>query len=128
MYIKEIHGNSPEHKSGPICCFCRHSCIMHQLPLAVCLLSLFSVTIDSSKKGRNFTIHSSQLSCSLPGPQGPPGSPGTAGPSGSVGKMGMPGVDGQDGKDGDRGEKGETGTVYSIFQCKCKIILPFFLT
>ncbi|KAG1962566.1 complement C1q tumor necrosis factor-related protein 2-like isoform X2 [Pimephales promelas] len=86
-----------------------HSCIMHQLPLAVCLLSLFSVTIDSSKKGRNFTIHSSQLSCSLPGPQGPPGSPGTAGPSGSVGKMGMPGVDGQDGKDGDRGEKGETG-------------------
>lgn len=92
---------------------------MHQFPLAVCLLSLFSVTIDSSKKGRNFTIHSSQLSCSLPGPQGPPGSPGTAGPSGGVGKMGMPGVDGQDGKDGDRGEKGETGTVYL---CSCNTI------
>ncbi|KAK2890993.1 hypothetical protein Q8A67_013636 [Cirrhinus molitorella] len=83
---------------------------MHQLPLAVCLLSLFYVlTVESSKKGRNFTIHSSQLSCSLPGPQGPPGSPGAAGPSGNVGKMGMPGVDGQDGKDGDRGEKGEKG-------------------
>ncbi len=113
MYIQEIHGNSPQQKSGPICSVCRHSCIMHQLPLAVCLLSLFSVlTVDSSKKGHNFTIHSSQLSCSLPGPRGPPGSPGAAGPGGNVGKMGMPGVDGQDGKDGDKGPKGEKGKAY----------------
>lgn len=96
---------------------------MHQLPLAVCLLSLFSVlNVDSSKKGRNFTIHSSQLSCSLPGPQGPPGSPGAAGPSGNVGKMGMPGVDGQDGKDGDSGEKGEKGNTYEHVCCGYNVI------
>ncbi|XP_055035013.2 complement C1q tumor necrosis factor-related protein 2 [Misgurnus anguillicaudatus] len=82
---------------------------MYQLPLAVCLLSLFFTVNSSIKKGRNYTIHSSQLSCSLPGPQGPPGSTGAAGPSGNVGKMGMPGIDGQDGKDGDKGEKGEKG-------------------
>lgn len=82
---------------------------MYPLPLAVCLLSLFFTVNSSIKKGRNYTIHSSQLSCSLPGPQGPPGSTGAAGPSGNVGKMGMPGIDGQDGKDGDKGEKGEKG-------------------
>lgn len=90
---------------------------MHQLPLAVCLL-LSLLTVDSSKKGRNFTIHSSQLSCSLPGPQGPPGSPGSAGPSGGMGKMGMPGVDGQDGEDGDGGEKGEKGEASVIMLMK----------
>lgn len=84
---------------------------MYQLQLAVCLLSLFSeLTVNGAiKKGRNYTIHSSQLSCSLPGPQGPSGTPGSAGPIGNAGKMGMPGVDGQDGKDGDMGQKGEKG-------------------
>ncbi|XP_036424626.1 complement C1q tumor necrosis factor-related protein 2 [Colossoma macropomum] len=84
---------------------------MHQPLLAICLLSLSSVlTVNSAiKKGHNFTIHSSQLVCSLPGPQGPPGSPGPPGPSGSNGRMGLPGSDGQDGKDGDKGQKGDRG-------------------
>ncbi|KAL7886241.1 hypothetical protein AOLI_G00065360 [Acnodon oligacanthus] len=83
---------------------------MHQPLLAICLLSLSSVfTVNSIKKGHNFTIHSSQLVCSLPGPQGPPGSPGPPGPSGSNGRMGLPGSDGQDGKDGDKGFKGDRG-------------------
>lgn len=87
---------------------------MYQLPLAVCLLFLFSElnVITAIKKGRNYTIHSSQLTCSLPGPRGPSGSPGSAGPSGNAGKMGMPGVDGQDGKDGDKGLKGEKGKAF----------------
>ncbi|KAG9272269.1 complement C1q tumor necrosis factor-related protein 2 [Astyanax mexicanus] len=91
--------------------FFSHSCIMHQTLLATFLLSLSSVlTVNSAiKKGHNLTIHSSQLVCSLPGPQGPPGSPGPSGPSGSNGRMGLPGSDGQDGKDGDRGLKGVKG-------------------
>ncbi|XP_066505955.1 complement C1q tumor necrosis factor-related protein 2 [Hoplias malabaricus] len=84
---------------------------MHQPWLALSLLSLTSVlTVNTAiKKAPNFTIHSSQLVCSLPGPQGPPGSPGPPGPGGNPGQMGLPGADGQDGKDGDKGQKGERG-------------------
>uniref|UniRef100_A0A3Q4HG47 Uncharacterized protein n=1 Tax=Neolamprologus brichardi TaxID=32507 RepID=A0A3Q4HG47_NEOBR len=57
-------------------------------------------------RGRNFTIHSSQLVCSLPGPAGPAGNPGAPGSPGVMGPMGPPGTDGQDGKDGEKGEKG----------------------
>ncbi|XP_023689680.2 uncharacterized protein c1qtnf2 isoform X1 [Paramormyrops kingsleyae] len=83
------------------------------LPL-VLLVSMLSLTCQQMalppfKKGRNFTIHSSQLACSLPGPQGPPGLPGAPGLAGSIGKMGLPGKDGPDGKDGKKGEKGDRG-------------------
>ncbi|KAK2839065.1 hypothetical protein Q7C36_013879 [Tachysurus vachellii] len=89
----------------------RHSCVVHPLWLATCLLSLSLVlTVKPAvKKEHNFTIHSSQLVCSLPGPPGAPGSPGPAGPSGGAGRMGSPGSDGQDGKDGDKGDNGEKG-------------------
>lgn len=90
--------------------FCSHSCVVHPLLLATCLLSIsFVLTV---KKEHNFTIHSSQLVCSLPGPPGAPGSPGPVGPSGRAGRSGSPGSDGQDGKDGDKGDKGETGDSY----------------
>ncbi|GAA6071094.1 complement C1q tumor necrosis factor-related protein 2 [Tachysurus ichikawai] len=89
----------------------RHGCVVHPLWLATCLLSLSLVlTVKSAvKKEHNFTVHSSQLVCSLPGPPGAPGSPGPAGPSGGAGRMGSPGSDGQDGKDGDKGDNGEKG-------------------
>lgn len=88
---------------------------MRPLFLAACLLSLsFALTVKSGKKEHNFTIHSSQLACSLPGPPGAPGSPGPAGPSGGAGRTGSPGSDGQDGKDGDKGEKGEKGDSQPI--------------
>ncbi|KAG9346760.1 hypothetical protein JZ751_007077 [Albula glossodonta] len=83
------------------------------LPLALlaCMLPLaaFQTTTTSGKRGRNFTIHSSQLVCSLPGPQGPPGFPGAPGAPGSIGKTGFPGKDGEDGKDGEKGQKGDQG-------------------
>uniref|UniRef100_A0A3Q2UUB7 C1q and TNF related 2 n=2 Tax=Haplochromis burtoni TaxID=8153 RepID=A0A3Q2UUB7_HAPBU len=66
-------------------------------------------TNPPSKRGRNFTIHSSQLVCSLPGPAGPAGNPGAPGSPGAMGPMGPPGTDGQDGKDGEKGEKGDQG-------------------
>uniref|UniRef100_A0A3P8WIF4 C1q and TNF related 2 n=1 Tax=Cynoglossus semilaevis TaxID=244447 RepID=A0A3P8WIF4_CYNSE len=72
---------------------------------AVVTLSINSTT----KKGRNITIHSSQMVCSLPGPAGPAGNPGFPGPPGAVGSMGIPGKDGPDGKDGEKGEKGDRG-------------------
>lgn len=90
---------------------CSHSCAVHPLLLAACLLSFsYVLTVKSAvKKGHNVTIHSSQLACSLPGPPGAPGSPGPAGPGGRAGQAGSPGSDGQDGRDGDKGEKGEKG-------------------
>lgn len=84
---------------------------MFPLVLLVCLLPLSATQVitTSGKKGRNFTIHSSQLVCSLPGPQGPPGITGASGAPGSIGKMGFPGNDGEDGQDMERGEKGDQG-------------------
>ncbi|KAJ8332679.1 hypothetical protein SKAU_G00424680 [Synaphobranchus kaupii] len=83
---------------------------MVTLALLVCLLPLAAPQpSNSTRRGRNFTVHSSQLVCSLPGPQGPPGFPGASGSPGSIGKMGLPGKDGEDGMDGERGEKGEPG-------------------
>ncbi|XP_067104032.1 complement C1q tumor necrosis factor-related protein 2 [Osmerus mordax] len=80
------------------------------------ILLLFSIVLASSqstypfwKKGRNITIHSSHLVCSLPGPQGPPGHPGPPGSPGSAGPMGSPGKDGPDGGDGEKGERGGGG-------------------
>ncbi|KAG5853423.1 hypothetical protein ANANG_G00073260 [Anguilla anguilla] len=83
---------------------------MVPLALLACLLPLAApeTAPNLGKKGRNFTVHSSQLVCSLPGPQGPPGFRGTGSP-GPVGKMGLPGKDGADGKDGERGDKGHPG-------------------
>ena len=84
---------------------------MLQICVMFCLLSaVFSQSTNASlKKGRNITIHSSQLVCSLPGPAGPAGNPGAPGSPGSMGPMGPPGKDGPDGKDGAKGEKGEGG-------------------
>ncbi|KAM8732693.1 uncharacterized protein c1qtnf2 [Acanthopagrus schlegelii] len=85
--------------------------IMLQICVMFCLLSaVFSQSTNASlKKGRNITIHSSQLVCSLPGPAGPAGNPGAPGSPGSMGPMGPPGKDGPDGKDGVKGQKGEGG-------------------
>ena len=93
---------------------CRDSTVTNMLQMFV-LLCLLSVVIpqstnSSSKKGRNITIHSSQLVCSLPGPVGPAGNPGAHGSPGAMGPMGQPGKDGLDGKDGEKGEKGEGGS------------------
>uniref|UniRef100_A0A3P8WFH0 C1q and TNF related 2 n=1 Tax=Cynoglossus semilaevis TaxID=244447 RepID=A0A3P8WFH0_CYNSE len=77
---------------------------------AVVTLSINSTT----KKGRNITIHSSQMVCSLPGPAGPAGNPGFPGPPGAVGSMGIPGKDGPDGKDGEKGEKGDRGGIVNF--------------
>ncbi|XP_062856004.1 complement C1q tumor necrosis factor-related protein 2 [Trichomycterus rosablanca] len=89
----------------------RHCCTVLWIWLATYLLSLsFVLSVKPAiKKEHNLTIHSSQLVCSLPGPQGPQGSPGSLGPNGSPGQMGLPGADGKDGRDGDRGEKGDKG-------------------
>ncbi|XP_034037128.1 complement C1q tumor necrosis factor-related protein 2 [Thalassophryne amazonica] len=71
---------------------------------------VFSQAIyPSFRKGRNITIQSSQLVCSLPGPAGPAGNPGVPGSPGAMGPMGVPGRDGPDGKDGEKGEKGDNG-------------------
>lgn len=85
---------------------------MLQICAMFCLLSVvISESMNlSSKKGRNITIHSSQLVCSLPGPAGPPGNPGAPGSPGAMGPMGFPGKDGPDGKDGEKGEKGDRGS------------------
>uniref|UniRef100_A0A665VUS4 C1q and TNF related 2 n=1 Tax=Echeneis naucrates TaxID=173247 RepID=A0A665VUS4_ECHNA len=60
---------------------------------------------------RNITIQSSQLVCSVPGPEGPAGNPGIPGSPGAIGPMGPPGKDGPDGQDGEKGAKGERGGV-----------------
>ncbi|XP_024863379.1 complement C1q tumor necrosis factor-related protein 2 isoform X2 [Kryptolebias marmoratus] len=77
----------------------------------VCLLPAVASqsTNSSSKRARNFTVPSSQLVCSLPGPAGSPGNQGAPGAPGALGPMGPPGLDGPDGKDGEKGEKGERG-------------------
>ncbi|CAL8263837.1 unnamed protein product [Lota lota] len=77
--------------------------------MLLCLVAMTSCqsTYYSHKKGRNLTIHSSQLVCSLPGPQGPAGQPGASGSPGAMGPMGTPGKDGLDGKDGEKGERGD---------------------
>ncbi|XP_068441956.1 complement C1q tumor necrosis factor-related protein 2 [Clinocottus analis] len=82
--------------------------IMLQM-LCLLLLVLSQTTHSSSKRGRNITIHSSQLACSLPGPAGPGGNPGAPGSPGAIGPMGPPGKDGPDGMDGEKGEKGDQG-------------------
>ncbi|KAM3866716.1 uncharacterized protein c1qtnf2 [Diretmus argenteus] len=84
---------------------------MLQMCVMFCLLSIvFSQSnYTSFKKGRNITIHSSQLVCSLPGPQGSAGNPGAPGSPGTMGPMGSPGKDGLDGKDGEKGERGARG-------------------
>uniref|UniRef100_A0A667Z0F3 C1q and TNF related 2 n=1 Tax=Myripristis murdjan TaxID=586833 RepID=A0A667Z0F3_9TELE len=66
-------------------------------------------------QSRNITVHSSQLVCSLPGPQGPAGNPGAPGSTGTMGPMGAPGQDGLDGKDGDKGVKGERGESLLLY-------------
>lgn len=85
--------------------------IMLQICVMMCLLSVvFSQSTHSlPKKGRNITIHSSQLVCSIPGPAGPAGNPGAPGSPGAMGPMGPPGKDGPDGKDGEKGQKGAAG-------------------
>ncbi|KAL4631302.1 complement C1q tumor necrosis factor-related protein 2 isoform X2 [Arapaima gigas] len=87
------------------------ACTMLPITLLFWLLPLtFPQTVNPPyRRGRNFTIHSSQLLCSLPGPQGPPGLPGAPGTPGTVGRMGAPGKDGADGKDGEKGMKGDSG-------------------
>uniref|UniRef100_A0A667YSP2 C1q and TNF related 2 n=2 Tax=Myripristis murdjan TaxID=586833 RepID=A0A667YSP2_9TELE len=84
---------------------------MLQICVTFCFLSAVfpQSTYSPFKKGRNITVHSSQLVCSLPGPQGPAGNPGAPGSTGTMGPMGAPGQDGLDGKDGDKGVKGERG-------------------
>lgn len=86
--------------------------VMLQMCVTFCLLSAACCQSlsASAKKGRNITIHSSQLVCSLPGPAGPAGSPGPPGSPGTMGPMGMPGIDGPDGRDGEKGERGDNGT------------------
>lgn len=86
--------------------------VMLQMCVTFCLLSAACCqsTYAAAKKGRNITIHSSQLVCSLPGPAGPAGSPGPPGSPGAMGPMGMPGIDGPDGRDGEKGERGDNGT------------------
>ncbi|XP_075959745.1 uncharacterized protein c1qtnf2 [Anarhichas minor] len=85
--------------------------IMLQMLVMLCLLSvvLSQTTYSSSKRGRNITVHSSQLVCSLPGATGPAGNPGAPGSPGPMGPMGLPGKDGPDGKDGERGGNGNGG-------------------
>ncbi|KAM4555547.1 uncharacterized protein c1qtnf2 isoform 2-T2 [Odontesthes bonariensis] len=84
---------------------------MLQMCVMVCLLSavVSRSTNSSSKTARDFTVNSSQLVCSLPGPAGPAGNPGAPGSSGAMGAMGPPGLDGPDGKDGEKGRKGDRG-------------------
>lgn len=92
--------------------------IMLQICVIFCLLPVVFSQSPSSlpKKGRNYTIHSSQLVCSLPGPAGPPGNPGAPGSPGAMGPMGPPGKDGPDGQDGEKGEKGGGGIVIVTLQ------------
>ncbi|XP_028315892.1 complement C1q tumor necrosis factor-related protein 2 [Gouania willdenowi] len=90
--------------------FSSASTVLHMCVL-VCLLPavINQSASTSSKRGRNITIHSSQLLCSLPGPAGRVGDPGVPGTPGTVGPVGPPGKDGPDGSDGNKGEKGERG-------------------
>ncbi|XP_010772132.1 complement C1q tumor necrosis factor-related protein 2 [Notothenia coriiceps] len=85
--------------------------IMLQMCVMLCLPSVvFSKSTYSwPPRGRNITIHSSQLLCSLPGPEGPAGHPGAPGSPGAMGPEGLPGKDGPDGKGGEKGQKGDRG-------------------
>lgn len=83
--------------------------IMFQMLVMLLSVVLSQTTYSSSKRGRNITVLSSQLVCSLPGAPGPDGNPGAPGPPGPMGAMGPPGRDGPDGKDGLRGLKGDHG-------------------
>ncbi|KAG8004101.1 Complement C1q tumor necrosis factor-related protein 2 [Nibea albiflora] len=85
---------------------------MFQICVMFCLLSAVFAqsTHVSPKRGRNITIHSSQLVCSVPGPAGPTGNPGAPGSPGTMGPMGPPGKDGPDGNDGEKGKKGDAGS------------------
>ena len=94
-----------------------------RITLQTCML-LFLVSVTSCqspsyshRRGRNLTIHSSQLVCSLPGPQGPAGPPGAPGYPGAMGAQGAPGRDGLDGKDGEKGERGEQGEASNRLIC-----------
>ncbi|XP_029113385.1 complement C1q tumor necrosis factor-related protein 2 isoform X2 [Scleropages formosus] len=89
----------------------RTGCTMLPIALFLWLLPFTSSEMRTPpyRRGHNITIHSSQLMCSIPGPQGPPGLPGAPGIPGTIGKMGVPGKDGLDGKDGEKGEKGHGG-------------------
>ncbi|XP_056456805.1 complement C1q tumor necrosis factor-related protein 2 [Gadus chalcogrammus] len=80
-----------------------------QTCMLLCLVSVASCQSPSHthRRGRNLTIHSSQLVCSLPGPQGPAGQPGASGSPGAMGAQGPPGRDGLDGKDGEKGDRGD---------------------
>ncbi|XP_049598593.1 complement C1q tumor necrosis factor-related protein 2 [Syngnathus scovelli] len=82
-----------------------HVCVTTCLLSVVLCQSIYS----PPKKGRNITIHSSNLVCSLPGPVGPAGNPGAPGSPGAMGPIGPPGKDGPDGQDGEKGEKGDEG-------------------
>lgn len=85
--------------------------VMLRMCVTWCLLSVACCQSQYTlpKRGRNITIHTSQLVCSLPGPAGPDGNPGPPGSPGAMGPMGPPGKDGPDGKDGEKGEKGDEG-------------------
>ncbi|CAL8308194.1 unnamed protein product [Arctogadus glacialis] len=74
--------------------------------LLLCLVSVASCQSHTHRRGRNLTIHSSQLVCSLPGPQGSARQPGASGSPGAMGAQGPPGRDGLDGKDGEQGDRG----------------------
>lgn len=84
-------------------------CVMWCLLSVACCQSRYALP----KRGRNITIHTSQLVCSLPGPVGPDGNPGPPGSPGAMGPMGPPGKDGPDGTDGEKGEKGDAG-IYKL--------------
>lgn len=98
---------------------------MLQMCVMLCLLSVaISQSMNlSSKKGRNITIHSSQLVCSLPGSAGPAGNPGALGSPGAMGPMGPPGKDGPDGKDGEKGEKGDGGSYWTTLLLLQKFLI-----
>ncbi|XP_028816282.1 complement C1q tumor necrosis factor-related protein 2 [Denticeps clupeoides] len=86
-----------------------HTMLLLSLAFSLLFLASTDSTSSTVKKGKNFTLHSSQVVCSFPGPQGIPGSPGSPGIPGTMGRMGPPGNDAMDGKDGDKGDKGDRG-------------------
>ena len=99
--ISEVHGRALP-SSGRVTL---------QTCMLLCLVSVASCQspLHTHRRGRNLTIHSSQLVCSLPGPQGPAGQPGASGSPGAMGAQGPPGRDGLDGKDGEKGDRGDAG-------------------
>lgn len=88
----------------------RQMCVMWCLLTVACCQSRYALP----RRGRNITIHTSQLVCSLPGPAGPDGNPGPPGSPGVIGPVGPPGKDGPDGTDGDKGEKGDAGISWRL--------------